>query len=140
METKQILDCLIEAGIVSPNRGSQLTQVISKLGASNSDALKVIAAASIIPSGASEQVPVAIEAFAGVSGVRSLNPPSEATLALITVVGINNIIFRVDGGDPTTSMGHVAKSKDNFTIAFPQISSFKFIQETGTVDVFVTYF
>lgn len=69
----------------------------------------------------------------------SLTVPPTALSALVSAAG--DCRFRTDGTDPTITIGHPLNAGQNVEIfGTADLGNFAIISQSGTVDVFVTYF
>ena len=69
----------------------------------------------------------------------SLTVPASARSALVSAQG--DCEFRVDGTDPTATVGHPLLAGQSFEVTGQiDMSNFAIISKSGTVGVFVTYF
>jgi hypothetical protein len=84
-------------------------------------------------------VAVASEAIAVSSSALALTVPAAATTALVTA-GANPIRYRMDGNDPTASVGHYVAANGNLEVFVNDLTKIRFISTTGTSNIFVTYF
>jgi hypothetical protein len=69
----------------------------------------------------------------------ALTVPAAATVALVTA-GANAIRYRLDGNDPTASVGHYVAANGNLEVFINDLKAVRFISTTGTSVLFVTYF
>lgn len=76
----------------------------------------------------------------GVAAAANLpSPPADADLAVITVTG-QNIMWRDDGSDPTTTVGNLIKTTDSPFEYRGNLNGFRMIQVSATATVNVTYY
>ena len=135
------LECLEAKGLIQDGQMDRVKRIAASLPTTQADLLAIIAATSLVES-ADDLLSLSMGTQQVLSSnsadVKSLNPPSGATRAIISVHE-NNIIFRLDSGIPSPSMGHFAEKEKNFTIG--ALNDFKFISvsETDAV-IFVTYY
>lgn len=73
------------------------------------------------------------------SSALGLTVPSGANSCLVSITGAN-VRWRVDGVSPTASVGHILQLNQYFEFFGDEMKFVKFIAETGTAKVFVTYY
>lgn len=135
------LECLESKGYITNGQMSQMKKIAASLPSTASDLLAIIAASSLMKS---EEVmlnsPLGVQSITSTDTVTigSLTVPADATRAIVSVHG-NNIIFRLDGGNPALLTGHFGEKNRNFVIG--NLADFKFVSESTTdAVIFVTYY
>jgi hypothetical protein len=68
-----------------------------------------------------------------------LTVPTGANSCLVSITGAN-VRWRVDGVNPTTTVGHILQINQYFEFFGDEMKYVRFIAETGTAKVFVTYY
>lgn len=138
------LECLEAKGLITDSQRAQLAKIMSSLPSNPGDLMAILTSVSMIQldgSGIFNSAPISSQSITSSDTVdiKTLTVPTGATRAIVSVHG-NNIIFRTDGSDPTTTAGHYGTLGENFTIG-GDLSQFKFIS-TSTTDatIFVSYY
>lgn len=72
----------------------------------------------------------------------ALTPPAGSIGALISVIGAEPIKWRVDGIDPTATIGHPLSVGGHFEVYANDMARFRVVSGNGaaTTSIFVTYF
>lgn len=139
----QQLDCLVASGAIADDTAAQVKKMLSVVQSSGdkNPLLTSIQLVNLGTSGVFSGTPLSTQSITSTDtvDVKTLTVPEGATNAIISIHG-NNIIFRTDGGTPSSGNGHYGTLGENFTIG-GDLSQFKFVS-TSTTDgvIFVSYF
>lgn len=80
-----------------------------------------------------------VESIAAGAGVQTLTVPDAALGAVITI-HTNDVRYRVDGTNPSASVGHFASENANIEVNADHARNFRFIGISGNAGAFVTYY
>jgi hypothetical protein len=134
--------CMEAAGLITDAQRAQLSKIATRLPQNNKDLLQVIAAASVARIEGEQFFgsPIGSESItsSAFNDVKALTVPEGATRAIVSVHE-NNIIFRMDGQDPTDTAGHIGSTGSNFSVG--SLLDFRFVSGVaGNAIIFVSYF